>query len=80
LLGSAQAIAPKVIADFAAALRARELGASVTLVERGRLGGTCTNDGHVTRQDKWACSITLLDLIGPGLWQIRVHERAMNDE
>lgn len=28
-----------------AALRARELGANVTLVERGRLGGTCTNDG-----------------------------------
>ncbi len=28
-----------------AALRARELGANVTLIERGRLGGTCTNDG-----------------------------------
>lgn len=28
-----------------AALRARELGAQVTLVERERLGGTCTNDG-----------------------------------
>jgi len=30
-----------------AALRARELGASVALIERGRLGGTCTNDGCV---------------------------------
>jgi dihydrolipoamide dehydrogenase len=30
-----------------AALRARELGASVALVEAGRLGGTCTNDGCV---------------------------------
>lgn len=30
-----------------AALRARELGASVALVERGRPGGTCTNDGCV---------------------------------
>lgn len=30
-----------------AALRARELGASVALVERGQLGGTCTNDGCV---------------------------------
>jgi pyruvate/2-oxoglutarate dehydrogenase complex dihydrolipoamide dehydrogenase (E3) component len=30
-----------------AALRARELGASVVLVERGNLGGTCTNDGCV---------------------------------
>lgn len=30
-----------------AAIRARELGANVTLVERGRMGGTCTNDGCV---------------------------------
>ncbi len=30
-----------------AALRARELGAGVALVERGNLGGTCTNDGCV---------------------------------
>ena len=30
-----------------AALRAVELGASATLIERGRLGGTCTNDGCV---------------------------------
>src|ERR671933_599105 len=30
-----------------AALRARELGADVALVERGNLGGTCTNDGCV---------------------------------
>lgn len=34
-------------AGVTAALRARELGAEVTLVERGRLGGTCTNDGCV---------------------------------
>jgi pyruvate/2-oxoglutarate dehydrogenase complex dihydrolipoamide dehydrogenase (E3) component len=34
-------------AGITAALRARELGAPVTLVERGRLGGTCTNDGCV---------------------------------
>jgi pyruvate/2-oxoglutarate dehydrogenase complex dihydrolipoamide dehydrogenase (E3) component len=30
-----------------AALRASELGAKVALVERGRMGGTCTNDGCV---------------------------------
>src|ERR671928_1510377 len=30
-----------------AALRARELGATVALVERGDMGGTCTNDGCV---------------------------------
>ncbi|MFZ0547787.1 MAG: NAD(P)/FAD-dependent oxidoreductase [Candidatus Promineifilaceae bacterium] len=30
-----------------AALRARELGATVTLVEKGTMGGTCTNDGCV---------------------------------
>ncbi|QYJ15563.1 Dihydrolipoyl dehydrogenase [Rubrobacter xylanophilus DSM 9941] len=34
-------------AGVTAALRARELGANVALVERGNLGGTCTNDGCV---------------------------------
>lgn len=34
-------------AGVTAALRAAELGAQVTLVERGNLGGTCTNDGCV---------------------------------
>lgn len=34
-------------AGITAALRGRELGATVALVERGRLGGTCTNDGCV---------------------------------
>ena len=34
-------------AGVTAALHARELGASVALVERGNLGGTCTNDGCV---------------------------------
>lgn len=34
-------------AGVTAALRARELGARVALVEKYRLGGTCTNDGCV---------------------------------
>jgi pyruvate/2-oxoglutarate dehydrogenase complex dihydrolipoamide dehydrogenase (E3) component len=34
-------------AGVTAALRARELGAEVALVERGQMGGTCTNDGCV---------------------------------
>lgn len=34
-------------AGVTAALRARELGAEVVLVEREKLGGTCTNDGCV---------------------------------
>jgi pyruvate/2-oxoglutarate dehydrogenase complex dihydrolipoamide dehydrogenase (E3) component len=34
-------------AGVTAALRARELGAHVTLIERHQLGGTCTNDGVV---------------------------------
>ncbi len=34
-------------AGMTAAIRARELGASVALVERDRMGGTCTNDGCV---------------------------------
>jgi len=32
-------------AGVIAALRARELGANVALVERSQMGGTCTNDG-----------------------------------
>lgn len=32
-------------AGVTAALRARELGATVALIERGRMGGICTNDG-----------------------------------
>src|SRR6266516_4048245 len=34
-------------AGVTAALRARELGATVALVERRQMGGTCTNDGCV---------------------------------
>jgi pyruvate/2-oxoglutarate dehydrogenase complex dihydrolipoamide dehydrogenase (E3) component len=34
-------------AGVTAAMRARELGAEVALVERDRMGGTCTNDGCV---------------------------------
>lgn len=34
-------------AGVTAALRARELGSEVALVERGNMGGTCTNDGCV---------------------------------
>ena len=34
-------------AAFAAAIRARELGASVAIVERGTVGGTCVNTGCV---------------------------------
>jgi len=34
-------------AGVTAALRARELGATVALVEKKRMGGTCTNDGCV---------------------------------
>lgn len=34
-------------AGISAAFRARELGASVALVERDSMGGTCTNDGCV---------------------------------
>ena len=34
-------------AGVTAALRARELGTEVALIERDMLGGTCTNDGCV---------------------------------
>jgi pyruvate/2-oxoglutarate dehydrogenase complex dihydrolipoamide dehydrogenase (E3) component len=34
-------------AGMVAAFRARELGATVALIERGQMGGTCTNDGCI---------------------------------
>src|SRR6184192_37060 len=34
-------------AGATAAMRARELGATVALIERGQMGGTCTNDACV---------------------------------
>ena len=34
-------------AGVTAALRGREFGATVALIERGAMGGTCTNDGCV---------------------------------
>ena len=40
-------------AGVTAALRARELGATVALVERGQFGGTCTNDGCVPTRAYW---------------------------
>ncbi|GAB4463294.1 MAG: dihydrolipoyl dehydrogenase [Armatimonadaceae bacterium] len=46
-------------AGVTAALRARELGAEVVLVERGKLGGTCTNDGCVPTR-VWAKAARLL--------------------
>ncbi|HJS94251.1 MAG TPA: FAD-dependent oxidoreductase, partial [Solirubrobacteraceae bacterium] len=34
-------------AAFAAAIRARDVGASVVMIERGTVGGTCVNVGCV---------------------------------
>jgi dihydrolipoamide dehydrogenase len=56
-----------------AALRARELGASVALVERNRMGGTCTNDGcvptrvlaHAARLIRDAAQFETYGLLGP---------------
>jgi dihydrolipoamide dehydrogenase len=58
-------------AGVTAALRARELGAAVALIERGRLGGTCTNDGclptrvlaHTARLAREARQLADLQLI-----------------
>jgi len=48
-------------AGVTAALR-RELGASVALVERGPLGGNCTNDGCLpSGGDTW---VNMLRMIG----------------
>lgn len=60
-------------AGVTAALRARELGASVALVERGKLGGTCTNDGcvptrvlaHAARLMRETAQHEAYGLIGP---------------
>ena len=60
-------------AGVMAALRARELGVSVALVEKGQLGGTCTNDGcvptrvlaHVARLMRETAQHESYGLIGP---------------
>ncbi len=59
-------------AGVTAALRAKELGSSVALVERGNMGGTCTNDGcvptrvlaHVARLSRDAEQFADYSLIG----------------
>ncbi len=59
-------------AGVTAALRAKELGSSVALVERGDMGGTCTNDGcvptrvlaHVARLSRDAEQFADYGLIG----------------
>ncbi|MBE2185080.1 MAG: NAD(P)/FAD-dependent oxidoreductase [Anaerolineae bacterium] len=73
-------------AGITAALRARELGARTALIERGLLGGTCTNDGCVpTRVLAKAARLyrdtELFDLYGleagrPGVNFGRLMERA----
>ena len=56
-------------AGVTAALRARELGAEVILIEREKLGGTCTNDGCVPTRalakvdiEKYRCKFAQLYL------------------
>jgi len=56
-------------AAVTAALKARELGAEVILIEREKLGRTCTNDGCVpTRElakadiEKYRCNLAQLYL------------------
>ena len=44
-------------AGVTAALRARELGAEVALVERAQLGGTCTNDGCWEAVARSSCAL-----------------------
>ena len=63
-------------AGVTAALRARELGATVALVERGRLGGTCTNDGCVPTRvlAKAARLLRLSYLLQQGLRVLSRHQ------
>jgi pyruvate/2-oxoglutarate dehydrogenase complex dihydrolipoamide dehydrogenase (E3) component len=50
-------------AGVTAALRARELGASVALVERGPLGGTCTNHGRLpSGSDRRVNMVTMIGI------------------
>ena len=43
-------------AAFAAAIRARELGAEVAMIERGTIGGTCVNVGCVPSKAQLAAA------------------------
>jgi len=61
-------------AGTTAALRARELGASVALVERERLGGICTNDGCVPTRVLAKAARLARDAQDCGLYGIELRE------
>ena len=67
-------------AGVTAALRARELGAEVALIERGKMGGTCTNEGCVQTRVRDAEQFADYGLVGeppradfPGCWSGPAH-------
>jgi pyruvate/2-oxoglutarate dehydrogenase complex dihydrolipoamide dehydrogenase (E3) component len=66
-------------AGVTAALRARELGASVALVERGRMGGTCTNDGCVPTRVLAKSARLLRDTAQFGEYGLILNERPTVD-
>jgi pyruvate/2-oxoglutarate dehydrogenase complex dihydrolipoamide dehydrogenase (E3) component len=66
-------------AGTTAALRARELGASVAIVERKRLGGTCTNDGCVPTRGLAKAARLLRDSEQFGKYGIQLSEKPTVD-
>lgn len=66
-------------AGVTAALRARELGASVALVERHKLGGTCTNDGCVPTRVLAKAARLMRDSEQFGRYGLRIERRPAVD-
>ncbi len=66
-------------AGITAALRASELGATVALIERDRLGGTCTNDGCVPTRALAKAARLMRDSQQFGKYGLRMEGRPIVD-
>src|SRR5512147_1193835 len=66
-------------AGVTAALRARELGATVALIERHRFGGTCTNDGCVPTRALAKAARLMRDSEQFGIYGLQLERRPLVD-
>ena len=60
-------------AGYVGAIRAAQLGANVTLVEKLEVGGTCLNVGCIPTKVLTSAAYTLSTLKHAGRWGLKVH-------